>query len=118
MKYIDRLIFKLCYFIVLAGILIAGGGCSTPAPIIKTVTKIEYKPIAIAPLLLKPCKVTTPPDKEAYLEATFQKREEYLTNYTVELLSDLKICNSQINTIKESQEEQIKLYGNRQELKQ
>jgi len=40
-------------------------------------------------------------NKEEYLSLPPYKREEYLTNYILDLISQLKVCNSQILRIKE-----------------
>lgn len=105
---IDKLMLYICYAIVLFAIISAGGCAQTP--IIKTVTQIEYKTVTIPPVLLLPCSVAAPPSQEDYLKANFSEREEYLTNYTVELLGNLKVCNSQISNIKAIQDEQVKAY--------
>lgn len=103
MKIIDKI------GIIFLGILVASG-CAQQ-PVVKTVTQIEFKAIDLPEVLLKPCHVTEPPDQAVYLGAPFSDREEHLTNYIVELLGDLKVCNSQISQLKLIRDEQIKAYA-------
>lgn len=102
MKAINVIIIAVIFLTVLVG--------CTPAPVIKTVTQIEFKAIDLPPVLLKPCSVTEPPPREDYLAADDKQREEYLTLYTLGLLGDLKVCNNQIHQLKLIRDEQIKAY--------
>lgn len=90
------------------GLFMAGCACK---PTVETVTKTVFKPIAIADVMLLPCPVTTPPSKDQYMESSFTEREELLTKYTVLLLEDLNKCNTQINNIKSTQAQQLKVYN-------
>ncbi len=108
LQCIDKLMFYTVYGIVALGILVASG-CSTP-PVVKTVTQVEFKAIDLPEVLLKPCHTTAPPEEDTYMKATFGEREEHLTNYIVELLADMKVCNAQIGQLKLIRDEQIKTY--------
>lgn len=85
--------------------------CSLLKPQPETVTKYEVKVLDFPAALLEPCPASAPPDRNEYEQSTYQEKEDLLTNYTLELLTDLKTCNDQIlkiKTIRDSQMQSVK----------
>jgi hypothetical protein len=82
-------------------------GCSFSKPPTQVVTEYKLKPITIPAELLKNCDITPPPSKKVYLSSDYQGKENTLAEYAVRLLTDLKVCNNQILSIKKYQEEQL-----------
>ena len=77
-------------------------GCVT-APQERIVVKTETKLIKTPESLLMPCEVTAPPSKTEYVSKTAQQKEATLTDYALNLLKDLRICNNQIKQVKDFQ---------------
>lgn len=108
MKYIRHTVIGT----VLLSISLFLSGCASmgleaPTIVTKTQTIVVSTP---SPLLLK-CPIKEPPAESDYLAVDMSGRENLLTNYTIDLLKDLKNCNDQIETISVFQTQQIKLYG-------
>lgn len=91
-------------FIILVAALFSGCSLLTPKP--ETVTQYEVKVLDIPKTLLLPCPASEPPERNEYAQSTYREKEELLTNYSMQLLTDLKTCNDQllkIKTIRDSQ---------------
>ena len=101
MKPITLYLFALFNIMVL-------GGCSFNKPLPQLVTKVETVHIKVPENLLQPCLVTRPPNPIDYLEMDYEGKENELTNFSINLLKDLNICNSQIKQIKDFQTTIIK----------
>jgi hypothetical protein len=98
-------VFKMA----LLAFVLSIAGCTT-VPQERVVIKTETKLITVPESLLTRCEVTTPPAKGSYLAMSAQKKEETLTNYGIDLLKDINLCNTQIKKIKEFQDKQIKSF--------
>lgn len=88
-----------CILIVSAALL---AGCAIE-PQRVVVTKKEVTVIKSPELLLMPCAVTSPPDRQEYVKRSPSKQKNMLTNYSINLLGDLDKCNKQIQDIKDFQ---------------
>lgn len=97
-------------FLFISLLALSLGACAT-APATVTVTKIQTQVVATPEELLKPCTVTAPPSKDAFMSTDMIGRQTLLANYTTSLLKDLGLCNTQIKEIKVFQDKQIKLYS-------
>lgn len=81
------------------------------APIREVVTQSKTELITIPDPMLRPCKVTTPPDQSYFADSVSVFRETILTDYTISLLGDLKNCNKQLKEIKDYQNRRIQDLG-------
>ena len=81
-------------------------GCAT-APQERIVVKTEVKVIKIPDSLLTPCEVSVPPSKQEYLNKNAQEKESALTDFALNLLRDLRVCNTQIKQVKDFQSKEI-----------
>jgi len=63
------------------------------------ITKTEYVTVTIADSLRAKCKHTKPIPIEEYMSLTPIEREEYLTDYSIELLGNIKDCETQKNKV-------------------
>ncbi len=96
-------------FLFISLLALSLGACATaPAPV--TITKIQTQVVATPAELLKPCPVTPPQSKDAFMSADMLGRQTLLADYTTSLLKDLGLCNTQIKEIKIFQDKQIQLY--------
>jgi hypothetical protein len=86
-------------------------GCASAPAKPQIITQVKTVVIATPQPLLKPCPISAPPDQSTYMQSDMSGRENLLTNYIVSLLSDLKICNQQIESISKFQQKQIDLYN-------
>lgn len=57
-------------------------------------TKLVY--VTMPDNILTPCVPDRPIDKESYLNLKLAQRESYLTDYSISLLSTIKLCNLQL----------------------
>lgn len=83
-------------------------GCQNQPPA-KSIIQYEVKSIKVPEVLLKPCLASEPPAIDDYIKATEQERENLLTDYTIDLLKTISICNDQISNIRQNQEAQVKI---------
>lgn len=85
---------KLFTLIFLSFILL---GCAS-GPKLNNVEVVQTKTVyvTIPDNILIPCLPEKPMDKDSYLKLTVPKRESYLTDYSISLLSTIKICNLQL----------------------
>ena len=95
-------------FIVIMIVLMTG--CVPVKPDVVVKEKVVYK--TIPSTLTLACNVTTPPDIISYVKSTNQVKEDTLTKYTNSLLNDLNVCNKQLNSIKDWDIQQSKIYTN------
>jgi len=94
MKYI------ICFFAVLLTACAA-----TPQRVVVTQTQTEV--ITIPDILLAPCSVSVPPNKEEYPDLTFPQKETILTDYINRLVTDMRNCNARVKDIKAYQERRL-----------
>lgn len=80
-------------------LLILTGCSSNPISTVNLKEK-EVVKISIPEELLTPCKPEKPLDKDSYLKLNILERESYLTDYSISLLKELKICDSKIQSIR------------------
>lgn len=88
------------YFTILLAILLVG--CSStkqPDMIIKNHAVL----ITVPDVLLVKCEPTKPPQLNNYLDSSYKDKEDMLTNYSINLLSDINKCNNQLSSISEYQ---------------
>lgn len=80
--------------------------CSvTPAP--SKMVYVHVKEIlSIPPVLLTHTESSVPPSVSTYINSSLVKKEELLTNFSVDLLYNLSECNNKIKTISDVQLEQ------------
>ena len=96
------IVFLLC----VAFLLQSCGFIKTKTEVV-TETKREY--VTIPGYLLEPCQVSIPPEKNYYKGSDYQAKEELLTDYSLDLLTDLENCNTQLKGIMKFQDKQIKI---------
>lgn len=96
----------LLFSIIIISMIVLMTGCGSEPIKPQTLTVYQYKFVDIDESLLKPCKVSEPPSKETYPNLNFIEKENILANYSISLLRDLKICNSQISKVKETIEKE------------
>jgi hypothetical protein len=83
-------------------------GCDT-VPKVTYVDKYIYvKPPAE---LLKNCTATIPPGKANYIASTYAQKEQILSEYTNDLLTDISVCNVQWQTIRKWNTDQEQVYA-------
>ena len=58
------------------------------------ITKTEYIRIDVPKDFRKTCSVTPPLKAEDYMVLTTIEREEYLTDYVINLYGNIEVCNS------------------------
>ena len=92
------------YFICLLAIALTACA-ATPQRVVVTQTQTEI--ITIPDILLKPCAVSVPPNKEEYPDLTFSQKETVLTDYINRLITDMRNCNALVKDIKAYQERRI-----------
>lgn len=88
------------FFIVAFSFLMAA---CVSSPQKEVVTQYQDRIVDIPSSLLQPCPTTQPPDKAVYLQSTASKREELITNYSINLIKDVKNCNDQLKSISDLQ---------------
>lgn len=88
-------------------LLLGLGGCAG-FQLTKVVTKTEVRVVTTPDSLLKACRATQPPLKNAYEEMPWADKENALATYSVSLLADLKACNTRLVDIKALQSKQVK----------
>jgi len=92
-------------FIVLT-VLFLSGCLSNP---VKVVTVTEYKAVTIPDSLLQKCDVSTPPNSAKYVASNAVGKESLLTDYSINLLNDLQVCNKKFENIRLYQDKQKKI---------
>lgn len=85
-------------------------GCQTKEYV--SVRNTDIITVDIPESLLEECAITPPPEKDWYLNASWEDKENILTAYTILLIEDLAICNNQINSIKETVNKQKEIMQN------
>ena len=96
---------KMKYFLSFILVFILSA-CGHLTPVETVVTKTEVIHTSIPNSLLKDCSVTKPPSKVSYLAMDYAGKEDALSNYIINLLKDLKLCNTQLSEIRNYQIEQ------------
>jgi hypothetical protein len=100
---------KKTIFLLAPFVLLFSGCASAPqAPL--TVTVVKTVVVATPAPLLRPCPISSPPSEQAYMAEDLPGRENLLSNYVISLLSNLKVCNHQIESISKFQTQQQQLY--------
>jgi len=94
------------YLVLFVSIVMFGCSIEPPRPI---VTQYQTQLVKISDVLLMPCSVSEPPDTETYILSSYIDKESILTDYSLQLLNDLKTCNDQIARIKQLQIDQDNL---------
>lgn len=86
-------------------------GCSAfqPKEVVVEKKTVIYK--NIPDHLLQSCQTSRPPNTKTYLTASEKERSELMTNYTNDLIADVKKCNDRITLIKEWDQKQNRIYG-------
>jgi hypothetical protein len=86
-------------------------GCPKDTIIVK-----EYvdKPIYVPSKFTEACGVTHPPSKEEFMKANLLVRQTMLTRYITNLLRDIKLCDVQLESIRDWNKKQKKIYSNKQ----
>jgi hypothetical protein len=87
--------------------VLAIAGCAS-APQERVVIKTEIKTVTIPESMLSVCDVSAPPAKQDYLKLTYPEKEKVLVDYSLRLLTDLRLCNVKIKTALEAQAELVK----------
>lgn len=105
---------KLASLFIIA-ILFVLSGCGLNATKPDIVVKTKTIVITVPEPLLIPCSIVSPPDKQTFIDGDKDKRIELLTDYSINLLGNLKTCNYQINSIKKDQLDKQKLYNKQNE---
>lgn len=96
---------KILAIVILAASLSACGAISKKdTPITTTV------PVLFPKYLVENCYVPTPPDKDTYLNATYEQREDIWANSLLDQYKAARTCNIKIETLRKWREEQIKIY--------
>lgn len=86
-------------------------GCSTTKGNKDIVTETKTVYIEIPAALLKPCSLTEPYDKVEFIQKNSQVKEGILTDLVIHLYSDLRNCNTQIQSIQDFQNQTLKKAG-------
>lgn len=74
-------------------------GCANRKPDHIITTEYEYVTYQLPVKFASGCKVTKPMKVDDYSILTLEERENYLANYSISLLGDLKKCDSKIKGI-------------------
>ena len=98
-----RWCMKTLMFILIAVVLL---GCGETKYITKTETILVTPP----DYLLLECKYALPPEKQAYLEASYMDKERLLTEFGIEQTKSLKNCNSDKRSLRQWKQEQENIY--------
>lgn len=89
----------ICIFLV---------GCDT-APKVTYVDKYIY--VKPPDELIKNCTATTPPSKAVYVASTYAQKEQILSEYTNDLLTDISVCNTQWQSFRKWNADQEEIYA-------
>ena len=94
---------NLMSFIFL-GILVMLSGCGSFGE-----PQVTYKTKVIAPedILLVDCDISTPPNKNEYLNLSMSDKEGTLTNYSLSLIKNLSVCNKQMKALREWKKDSV-----------
>lgn len=102
------IIYKMLYiFLILMSLL--GLGCSSAILPPRVVTQYETKVVRIPDILLRTCATTKPPLPNEYIALDYPGKEGVLIDYSIHLLKDIKVCNSQLSEIKKLQDIQLSI---------
>ena len=91
-------LFSLSILIGLA-LLFTVTGCSSVKEVPVTVKSSEIKTLSLPEKFKENCTVPIPPNKEEYLKSSSYQKENLLTTYIGELLTELNNCNKRIKSI-------------------
>lgn len=97
-------------FVVLLSLLTSA--CSTlskPEPETIYVTRIQTVPVPSH--FLQNCNIPVPPDKATYSVMNNQQKENALVTYIEDLLKTVTKCNNGIDSTREWNEKQLKLFS-------
>lgn len=91
----------LYFLCVLLGVflLLTVTGCSSIKEVPVTVKSSEIKTLSLPEKFKENCIVPVPPDKDEYLKSSSYQKENLLTTYIGELLTELNNCNKRIKSI-------------------
>jgi len=92
------------YAVVVAFALI---GCGATMPVAPQTRTIFIEPSAA---LTRNCNVSAPPDKNVFIKATDEERWKMLQRYGISLLTDMKTCNAQWETLRQWVASQKEIY--------
>lgn len=91
----------------LVAVLLMLAGCPATIPPAPETRNIFIEPSAA---LVQNCEVSTPPERKVFQSADEDARLNLLYKYNINLLSDMKKCNSQWNTLRVWFSEQRSIY--------
>lgn len=91
-------LFSLSILIGLV-LLFTVSGCSSVKEVPVTVKSSEIKTLSLPEKFKENCPVPIPPNKEEYLRSSSYQKENLLTTYIGELLTELNNCNKRIKSI-------------------
>ncbi len=99
---IKTFISRVVHVITVAALFIAVTGCSSiqPTPPLQ-VTTVKTVAVKIPDPLLTPCVPVKPLAVEQYIQLNPTQREEYMSDYVVDLLGLVATCNQKLAKIKE-----------------
>lgn len=96
---------KIIFFIITCIMLI---GCDTTPKITYVDKYIYVKP---PEEMLKNCVATKPPTKANYISSTYAQKEQLLSDYSSDLLTDITVCNVQWQTLRKWNADQEQVYA-------
>jgi hypothetical protein len=102
-----RILKNVSFLVVVSSLAACAAAPQKPMTITNVKTVVVQTP---APLL-RDCPVSAPPDQKTYMALDMSGRENSLTNYILDLLKDLKNCNTQIDQIRTFQDQQVQIYN-------
>lgn len=97
--------------VLMCVLLVACGGTRIQQQI---VYKKETKVVEPNSDMTRECHVTEAVDKEEYLNAEADKKEDMLTDLIINLYNDLKNCNTQLEELSKWFEKQRNLYNKKE----
>lgn len=103
---IKNLLIDIVILIVVAMFIV---GCATKEVVTVKETKTVYKPVPEH--LMVPCKLKTPIPVNDYLKLNQVGREEWLADYSLDLMETIGICNNNLKLIREFNKKQMDLYN-------
>jgi hypothetical protein len=97
------LIIMAPIFTFIMSLVACGNIAIKPSVVIET--KNNYIPIPEE--LIADCSITAPPYKTEYMAAGEKGKEDLLVNYGISLNKDLRICNNQLDKVRQFQTETL-----------
>lgn len=86
-------------------------GCASRKPDHVITTEYEYVTYQLPTRFISGCKPSKPMDVKTYSKLDLKERENYLANYSISLLGDLKKCDNKIKGIVKYIDEINKMAG-------